>query len=271
MRKKRALPLLLICVACLVPADGASLVAADSIEKQISTFAQTIVVHQMPRVYEDLEKWNRTTEVFDGVRVQSRGLIPRISKRKKRVNHGTWKRYRVSVADPQSDVKVEVRNLSREGNIVRFQISALAAMRGDAELQQWTLGTRLFEVTAVANITVQAVFDCQVEIRAKGGLLLTGLSLAPSVVSSKLYLHAFDLVRVGKARGKLIGELGEELRGHIRRELTKREAKLTEKANKAIAKNLADGTLKISAADYLRAQLKELKPASKPSGEAGNK
>lgn len=219
----------------------------------VATIIKTVLISQIEPVYEDDSKWGTTEDVFAGVKVRRDGWKLRISKRKKEVRHGLWKKYQARIHNPERDVELKIRQVRATDNgSWRMDIVATVNLEAIAVLHEYVRDVRLFSVTVAADTKVTATLDCELIPRVGGNYLLTDLILEPKVVGSKLQLHSFTLKRVGKARGKVVRELGDELEGYVREKLANQAPKITKKANKALDKELENGQIRLSAADLAK-------------------
>lgn len=220
---------------------------------ELSALLQSVLVAKLPREFEERSNWGKTVRIFDGLKFTGQGFKTKVRERKKEVPHGTWKRFRVWFDDPSRDVALRVRDVRRlDAERVAFVIDADFAFHGEAELKQWSNGVHLLGVTTLADMRLKITLRCEVAARfeAPGGK--PELVIEPKVTGTDVELTAFDLKRVGTVlRGKLAHELGDELRGEIRKQLNRQEPRIRAEANEAIAKSLDEGKIRISPLNLL--------------------
>jgi hypothetical protein len=200
------------------------------------------VVAKIPRPYEDLSEWGKTIPPPPAVR------FPRLRRTFVRVGdhfelpHGTWKRTRVWIDDPDRDLRIEVPTLRLVGkNTTRLRVEATAALRGSRERQDWVNGVRLLRVTADADAVVRVVLDVDATLAFDPAKPLDGLKIGAKVTQVHLELKDFNLRRVGPVVFPEQGPLGEELKALIQQRLDELEPKVKDYANRAIAEGLKDG------------------------------
>lgn len=222
-------------------------------EQILAQAVHSILISKMPTEHEERKNWGKIARIFDGYDVKGKGLKISLRKREKDANHGLWKRFKVWIDDPQRDVRIEVRNSRRVApDRLRFELVGTVDGHGFAELKQWSNGVQLLGVSADADATVELLLECDIHLTVEQGTFFPNLVIEPQIVQSKLWLKDFRLRRVGTVlRGKLADELGDELRDEIQKLLQKNEHKVKEEANKAIAKGLRDGKLRLSPAELL--------------------
>jgi hypothetical protein len=200
------------------------------------------VVAKMPRPYEDLSEWGKTILPPPAVR------FPRLRRTFIRVGdhyelpHGTWKRTKVWIDDPDRDLRIQVPSIRLvDKNTTRLRVEATAALRGARERQDWVRGVRLLGVTAEADAVVRVGLDVDVTLAFDPAKPLDGLKVGAKVTAVQLELKEFNLRRVGPVVFLEQGPLGEELKAAIQERLKALEPKVKDYANRAIAEGLKDG------------------------------
>ena len=68
-----------------------------AMESLINDLAKQFIPHR----YEKKKDWGSQSERWDGLHVQLKGLRLKTKRRKKLVNHGTWKIYSAELSDPK--------------------------------------------------------------------------------------------------------------------------------------------------------------------------
>lgn len=238
----------------------------DSTLGLVSALVEIALQENMEPEYIDDSKWGQTKTVFDGVKITGGGFFPRISKRKKQANHGTWKRYTVQIHDPQNDLSVEVHDLKVVENAIAFQTRVVADVTAKAELQQWNRDLRILALVAEADTTIRADFDCRIRVDlTTENIVFTKATFTPQVASAQLELVKFKLRRIGDLHGPLVRELGEELDDILRKRLREKQEKVRSKAERILAKQLDDSKLHISPWKLLAEQIELPKSANPPA------
>jgi hypothetical protein len=166
------------------------------------------------------------------------GLEVKTKRKWKEVNHGTWKKYRLTLIDPDQHLQARIAHLRQTGpGRIAFQLSLAAKIDAYARLQEWRRGLRLLSISAdaVADIELDVALEMTTELDATK--LPPDLVLQPTATAAELRLVQFKLKRVSKADGPIIRELGDGLEDVLRNRLAANRDKLTAKINKALAKN----------------------------------
>lgn len=209
---------------------------------ELENLLKQIVVAQLPKVHEDRSKWGGTIPVPDK-KIAFKKLRKKIeTERGNELPHGTWKRSKLWVDDPNRDVKITVYEFrSVDGKKSMLRVGALIAAHGEIEQQNWSRGIRLLDLIVRADSKVAIVLECDVATMLKANGIWPELALEPTVKSCKIDLVDFRLKRVGVIEGKMAEQLGQELEEVLKRLVRRYEPKIVEKANAAIAKSLRDG------------------------------
>ena len=205
------------------------------------TFLKGLLVELLPHEFEDTGKWGGTKQVWDGLHMRMEGLELKTKRRWKEVNHGTWKKHRITLVDPQQFMRAKVTNIQRTApGQLDFDLALAARLAIYGRLQEWQRGIRLFSISAEATADVELDAHLVVETKLDGKQVPPGIVIRPSAESAELRLQDFRLHRISKAHGPLVDELGDGLERTVRKELAQRNAEVVEKINRQLAKNQDD-------------------------------
>lgn len=189
----------------------------------------------IPKKYEDNRKWGQTKEVFAGIRIRRRGLKILTRRRTKRVNHGTWKKYRVQMLDPKKlDLKYGKLTKTESGR-ARFSVAASGDLVVFARFSHWERGVQLFSVGVDADARVTMNLTCEAGLRT-GKSLIPSIGVELKVLQADLQIHRFRLHRLSNIRGPVAREIGRGVEYFLKRYLKKNQHKLVQKLNKSIEK-----------------------------------
>jgi hypothetical protein len=213
----------------------------------------TIVRENLPDQYESRDHWGDTKKIWAGLDVRLDGLRIDTKRRKKEVNHGTWKLYRVRFIEPEKYLHVDVQNIHELPNgRVEFDLLADAKLDVFARLAQWELGVQLISLSVNAEARTQFRVRCDLGLKLDPGKLPPDVLLDPAVSQAEVRLADFRVRRISQLGGSLARELGEEARGLLDKELAKQNQKLPSKINRQIDKNR--DKLRLSIQDLLKSQ-----------------
>ena len=212
------------------------------------------ILDLVPKKYENEKKWGRTKEIVSGLDVKFRDGQLRTKRRRKQVNHGTWKRYTVSLVDPKEFFELQVRNLREESpGLAAFELAIRAKLDVSGRLQEWRRGVRLMSISAEAIADVTLDLDCRLTSKLDASHLPPDILMQPKIVKSKARLVQLKLERLSKADGPVVREFGDGLEKILRRKLADKNEKLTAKINRQIEKKQDD--MRISFRDMVSSGL----------------
>lgn len=207
------------------------------INESLSALAKRIILENLPRQFEEKKDWGKTTKIVNGLRLKDDGDGLKIRKHTKEVKDGLWKQYRGALIDPEQQLQIRVENIRQiDSSHSAFQVFIAAKLHGEARLEQWKDGIKLFNVVAEAESKVESRIDCEIAWDWKPGGLLGQISVEPKVTGVRIDLVEFELKKLSKIEGWAARELGENFKGTIARKLHSEEPKLADKLNRAIAK-----------------------------------
>ncbi len=213
----------------------------------------TVVRDLMPHKFSDESDWGLQESHTTGVRVKRDGLRLRVERRRHPVNHGTWKRYRAELLNPEREFEIRLENLKGAGKR-RISVEAvfIASLRVDARVAEWRRGVQLLSVGAEADARVQLRVRCEVGLDIDKGTI----SLQPTVKSAKLDLLEFEVRKLGRVGGTVAEELGRGGRRFIEKKLTKEEERLVRKMNERIEKH--EDKMRLSLEDVAKSKWQRL-------------
>ncbi len=216
-----------------------------------------IILENLPDDFVHEDNWGATRQIWDGVRMrwEADGLSTR--RRWKTVNHGTWKRYQVTLIDPEQHFQVELFDLRElpEGR-VGFQARVDAAARVHARLAEWQYGVQLLGLSALATATIRLEVDCSLALRLDPSRLPPDVLLDPRIVAADLQLVDFRLHRIGNVGGPVVRELGRAARGMLEERLAGRRQRLTDRMQRQIDRRRDE--LRLSLHELLSSQWGDL-------------
>lgn len=212
---------------------------------------------QLPHDYENRKHWGRTTEIWDGLHIARDGLRIKTKRRKKEVNDGTWKMYRVRLIDPREHLTVGLENVRDLGDgRAAFDVVADGRLAAFGRLSQWVKGVQLVSVSADADARVQMRISFEMTMRLDFNKLPPDVLLSPRATQADIRLVEFRLRRISDAHGPLVKELGDSLRHVLNDELEDRRHKLAEKINAKLDKSR--DKLRLSPHDLLSSKWNEV-------------
>lgn len=224
-------------------------------EKFLSPILEDAVRRSLPTSFKDESDWNRTHDFTKRLKVRGKWNSLKLERVREAKNHGDWVRYLGHIEDPKQHVQIWIEDLNVGPMRSTCQIHARVEFQGEAEYQQWLRGVRLLGVSVVAEATVKIRLDVQLDSKWDRSKLLSTAEFTPTVTGGQIDLERFYVHRIGKAHGEVAEQIGEQLEGTLVKKVAKQNEKLVREANKAIAKELENGTVKLDLIDYLKKQL----------------
>jgi hypothetical protein len=214
------------------PAASSPNVSADV----VSAVAARLISEAIPREYERSKDWGRTKQITTGLRSSGNFFDFDIHRRKTEVNHGVWKKYRITLVEPEKNLDVTITNLrSIEANRFGLTLSVTARLHGWARAKVYDRGIHLIAIEADADTTAHLTLDAEFAVETvPTSAYLPGIAVRPVVSDAHLKLKDFRLNRISDLRGSLAKELGDGLRHVLEDELS--GPKLVAKLNRSIEK-----------------------------------
>jgi hypothetical protein len=202
-----------------------------------TSFLRELSHEIIPDEYEVRENWGHKTEVFSGFNVREGDLLPRISKRTKRVNHGVWRRFKVRLIHPD-ELRFEVRNARLEpAGGFACEVLVSARLRCTAHAEFWNLGVRTGSATVQSDVTLKAAADFQVVGRQADpddDSFFTEMVYSPEVARVKLRLTDLDVRRIGKVDGDAAEALGDASRKVVQHFIEEQEPRVRKRLREEI-------------------------------------
>lgn len=222
---------------------------------------RALVLKNLPAEYENNKQWGGTKRVWDGLHVSLDGIRVKTSRRWKDANHGTWKRYRAWLIDPEQEFEIQIEKMTAtpEGKTA-FDVVIDARLGAWGRLSEYARDVQLVSLSAEADARVRLRASCEMSLRLDVTKLPPDVILEPRVVSAELTLVDFHLVRISSRDGPLVRQLGKELHDVLQDEIDDRQAGLVAKINRQLEKHEDD--LRLSVSDLAASGLRQLQAAT---------
>ena len=125
---------------------------SDEDVRELSDLVRLIVLQNLPHSYENTKEWGGTKEVWAGIKISQEGMRLTTKRRKKTVNHGSWKRYQVQLVNLSKSCWYDWRACGRflpKGPA--FDLVVDAHLFASGRWSEWRQGVQLFSVSAEAE------------------------------------------------------------------------------------------------------------------------
>ncbi len=161
-------------------------------------------------------------------------------KQTKKVNEGTWRRYRVRLDNPERNLQLHFTPPQPAANGgTAFQAVLTARLWAEGVQEQWLLGVKGLNFHIEGYATVRARLDVVVNIEPVSGASFGTIEVLPQVTGVQLDLLDLTLTKVDLLHGDAARELGRMLKDVVAGEIRKQEPKAAAKINAQIQKNRA--------------------------------
>ena len=209
-----------------------------------------------PRTYDGDKSWGNQKSLWAGVKVRFDDGKLKTKRRKRKVNHGRWIQYEVTLpplarTDEISLSIDEVKELSDEDTgVMRIKSTLSTPMTFTARIQRWNLGIRVFSVTVTGRMRVRLRSVMTLRMQPDYSEIPPALILGPKIEDADLKLEAFEVDRVSRVGGDVAEAWGEVMQEvMVERFIDRASDKLAGKLNKSIDKNR--DKLRLSMTDWL--------------------
>lgn len=209
-----------------------------------------LVLDGIPHTFTEAKDWGGQKERFDGFKRSRNGLRFNIETRKKLVNHGTWKKYDVSLRNPKSEFAVSINNMRElADDRIRFDIDVGAHLNVSGRQSKWVKGVQLYSLSARGHAKLKLHLAVELVTTTDAKSFPPDLVFTPTVKTADITLEEFRIDRVGKAGGEFAQQVSKKIRPILESKIAEKEKGLAKKLNAKIAKK--QDRLRLPIADAL--------------------
>lgn len=220
---------------------------------ELSRMIRSEVLKSAPKEFEGSLGWGQSTPFPPKLRLP--GLARTTVKVGDRTElaHGTWKKGKVWVENPQRDFALAVTDLKlSESGKYRMTVVSSAPLKIDYEVQQWLNGLLLFGVEGRADAKVQLDLDFDIKVALNVTKFPPEISVDPKVVGTKAQVLDVKVFDPSRARNpERAQNINSTIRDFAQGLVHEAEPKIQEEANQAIAKAIREGKGTFSASKLL--------------------
>ena len=212
-----------------------------------------LVLKHIPHNFEETKNWGAQVERWDGVKFRREGWKVETKRRKKMVNHGTWKKYSAQLRDPNEEFTIQVKNMHEvsEGKLA-FDAHFQADLNIEGRQSKWVKGVQMYSISAKGHAKVRLVVSMELEIRMGELRFPPDIVFLPHATAADLVVDEFKLVRVSKAGGEFAQQVTKGVRAKLDEKILEKQEKLLSKINDQLTKR--QGDLRISVADAIESK-----------------
>ena len=224
----------------VIPVDGSV---------RLDQLLTNLVLENLPHDYVDDKKWGRQSERWDGVDVQFKDGKIRTHRRWKKVNHGTWKRYTVSLMNPDEEFAVRVTNMrQRPDASMAFDVECSAHVKLHGRQSKWVKGVQMYSLSADGHARLNLSVSMQLKTHLDITKFPPDLIFEPIATAANIDIQELRIDRISKAGGEFAQQVSKGVRGSLDEKIAQKEQKLVEKINKKLLEEKKSLRLSISEA-----------------------
>ena len=225
-------------------------------KSNIDELVTRLVLEQLPHTYTDDRKWGMQDERWDGVHIKRDGWKIKTKRKKKLVNHGTWRKYTAELVNPQKEFAVDVHNIHQihEGKL-GFDVDFVAHLKLHGRQSKWVKGVQLYSVSADGYARVRLSVSCEMAIELDFVQFPPDIVCDPKITNAEIVIDEFKLNRVSKLGGEFAQQVTRASRRLLEGKIEEREVKLVKKLNEKIDEQRDD--LRISLYDAAKSEWTE--------------
>ena len=204
---------------------------------EIDELLTGLVLKHLPHDFAEDKDWGRQAERFDGLKVRRKGLGIRTKRKKKMVNHGSWKKYNVSLLNPKDKFAVSIKNMREiPDEKLAFDLHCRSDLKIDARLKKWLKGVQLYSLSVDGKATVSLVVTIELETVLDFSRFPPDLIFRPVATAADLNVEEFRIDRISKVGGEVAQQATAWAREALDKKIAGEEVKLVKKINESLKK-----------------------------------
>ncbi len=237
-------PLRTVVALCIVWATLANAWAGPALStfggitpEMIARLVVPLIAEAVPRKFEGEKDWGKTKKITTGLRSEGNFFRFDIHSKRSEVNDGVWKKYRVTLVEPDKNLEIRIDDLHRlESGKYALKLFVAAKVHGWARAVVYEHGVHLISLEAEGDTATRLWIDAEIDVATiESSTLIPGIELRPVVTEARLKFDDFKLKRISDVRGAVAKELGDLLRKELEKELSGK--KLVNRLNRAFQKH----------------------------------
>jgi hypothetical protein len=226
-------------------------------DTEFNRFLTQLALNHLPAEFEEDKDWGKTAERWDGIKFRRDEGRLETQRRRKTVNHGTWKKYSAELIDPTRQFSIEVKDIRElEDNQVGFAVHCGADVNLEARQSKWIKGIQLYSLSAQGHARLRLEIEMQVTITTDPGNFPPDLVFAPKATSATIHLDEFRIDRVSKLGGEFAQQVSRVIRKELEDKIEQKQRKLVDKINRELDENR--DRLRIPVGELLNTQWSKL-------------
>jgi hypothetical protein len=229
---------LFVAAAIVKAMAGPSLATLTGITPEmVAQLVTPLIAEAVPREFEGKKDWGKTTTVVSGLHSEGNFFKFDIHRQTSEVNDGIWKKYRVTLIDPDKNLEIRIDNMHRlDSDRYALTLFVAAKVHGWARAVVYEHGVHVISLDAEGDTSIRLWIDAEVGVETvESSTFIPGLELRPVVTDARLKFDDFKLTRISDVRGAIAKELGDLLRKELQKKLS--GPKLVERFNHSLQKH----------------------------------
>lgn len=234
----KAVAFLVVTAALVKASAGPALSTFTGVTPEmVAQLVTPLIAEAVPREFEGKKDWGKTKNVTTGLRSEGNFFRFDIHSKKKEVNDGIWKKYRVTLIEPDKNLELRVDNMHRlESGKYVLTLFVAAKVHGWARAVVYEHGVHVISLEAEGDTAIRLWVDAEVGVETvESSTFIPGLELRPVVTDARLKFDDFKLTRISDVRGAVAKELGDLLRKELQKKLS--GPKLVDHFNRVLQKH----------------------------------
>jgi hypothetical protein len=205
--------------------------------EMVTQLVVPLIAAAVPREFEGEKDWGKTKNVTTGLRSEGNFFRFDIHSKKNEVNDGVWKKYRITLIDPDKNLELRIDNMHRlESGKYALTLFVAAKVHGWARAVVYEHGVHVISLEAEGDTSIRLWVDAEVGVETvQSSTFIPGLELRPVVTDARLKFDDFKLTRISEVHGTIAKELGELLRKELQKKLS--GPNLVDRFNHALQKH----------------------------------
>jgi hypothetical protein len=236
-------------IACGLASLAPAAPPADSAHTALADALSQLIRDAIPLEYDKQKDWGATRDITAGYHVEGKPFHYHVHRRKKTVEHGVWKHYKLRVIEPDKNLVVRLADLQplAPGRMAfTLELDAKLDVWSRAKVYQY--GLHIIAIELVGDLRMRLQIRGEIGLQAAVVNGAPAMAVQPLVHDAKLWLDELNIRRVSEARGPIVRELSSGVRSIVEDELN--GSQLTTRLNRAIEKKR--DRLVFSPADLLK-------------------
>jgi hypothetical protein len=227
-----------VAVGLMKATAGPTFTALTGITPElVAQLVTPLIAEAIPREFEGKKDWGKTREVTRGLHSDGNFFNFDIHREKKEVNDGVWKKYRVTLVDPDKNLDVRIDNLQQqESGKYTLTLFLAAKVHAWAKVVVYKQGLRVLSLEPEGDTSIRLWVDAEVGVETvQSSSFIPAIELQPVVSDARLKFDDFRLTRIGDVHGDIAKEIGELLRKELQKQLS--GTKLVDRFNHSLQKH----------------------------------